>query len=86
MVCERIFIKTHNVENRWVKGPENLLFKGSFSQENLQAGAMKGLNTTRYKDRILKVTHSKARLMSNLRFNYNIYFDHDILLIEDDMF
>ena len=27
LVCERIFIKTHSIESRWVKGPETILFK-----------------------------------------------------------
>ena len=27
-VCKKIFIKTHSIESRWVKGPENVLFKG----------------------------------------------------------
>ena len=29
MACERIFIKTHSVENRCVIGPENRLFAGA---------------------------------------------------------
>ena len=29
LTCERIFIKTHSIESRWVRGPEHILFTGA---------------------------------------------------------
>ena len=44
LACETISLKTHSIESGRVTGPENILFAGaSFSPENLQAGAVKGL-------------------------------------------
>ena len=44
---ERIFVRTHNIENRFVIGPENVPFcrlvQALFSPEILQAVAVKGL-------------------------------------------
>ena len=48
MACERIFIKVHSTENRFVIRPETVLFlrrvRASFTPEMLQAEAGKGLN------------------------------------------
>ena len=47
MACERIFIKVHNTESRFIIGPDNILFEGAsvhLSARNfLQAAAVKGL-------------------------------------------
>ena len=46
---ERISVKMHNIENRFVIRPENILFcrlvRARFSPEMLRAVAVKGLNT-----------------------------------------
>ena len=47
LACQRTFITAHSIASRSVIGPENLLFyrrvRVSFSPENLQVGAVKGL-------------------------------------------
>ena len=49
MSKQRIFIKIHSIESRFVIGPSNTLFAcvyvSTFQSENLAAGAVKGLGT-----------------------------------------
>ena len=48
LACERIFIKTHNIESRWTRKYTVCRYVcASFSPESLQAGAVKGLMCVR---------------------------------------
>jgi len=51
LACERIFIKTHGIENRCYRTGKYTvcrLVRASFSPEILQAGAVKGLTFSEY--------------------------------------
>ena len=60
LVCERIFIKTHNIEIRFVIEPQNYAFSqhvcALFSLEILLAWAVKGLMQDRKKASVALVT------------------------------
>jgi len=70
LACERIFIKMHIIESRYVKGLEDILFasvSASFSPEILQAGAVKGLTAKVWSNRAI--------------YDYNVHIIHHIKLL-----
>ena len=50
LVCERVLIKTHTINIRFVIGPKNILFSGAYAhfsaRKILHAGAVKGLSVS----------------------------------------